>query len=144
MQSQHIDKAIDSWLQFGAVAAFMLLFLYGVIVLFKMYVKSRDGHEASNIKLAEEQSKRDGEWERKMVDVRAEYERKHREIADQYAKEVRELYEDSRNHEDTLRKEYADMLSGMAGDYTRSSAEIVRVLDKFYDRFVSPRARRKD
>jgi len=142
--------------QYGAVGAFALLFLSGIIILFRMYIKTRDKNDDNNVKLSEDHTKKCGEWERKavdlhaeyerkMLDVRAEYERKHREIAEQTTKDIRELYEDNRKHEDELRKEHADLVNGIAGDYTRSLAEITRVLDKIHDRFIGPRARtRKD
>ena len=129
--------------QYGAVGMTAAIFLAGLIVLFRMYIKHRDGTDAKNVKLVEEHTKKEGEWEKKMVEVRAEFERQRREITEQFSKELRELYDDSRGHEDLVRKEYAAMLSGLSDDYTRSSGEIVRVLDKFYDRFVSPRARTK-
>lgn len=129
--------------QYGAVGTVALLFLSAVIILFRLYIKQRDGSEAKAVRLVEEHTKKEGEWEKKMVEARAEFERKHRETAEQFSKELRELYDDSRGHEDQVRKEYAAMMSGLSDDYTRSSGEIVRVLDKFYERFVSPRARTK-
>jgi hypothetical protein len=129
--------------QYGIAGTVALIFLSAVIVLFRMYIKHRDGAEAKSVELASEHAKKEGEWERRMVEVRVEFERKHRETVEQFSKELRELYEDSRGHEDQVRKEYAAMMSGLSDDYTRSSGEIVRVLDKFYDRFVSPRARTK-
>lgn len=136
-------QTTEGFAQYGIVGFIAALFLSGILVLFRMYIKHRDGSEAKAVKLVEEHTRKEGEWEKRMVEVRAEYERKHREAAEQFSKELRELYDDSRGHEDQVRKEYAAMMSGLSDDYTRSSGEIVRVLDKFYDRFVSPRARTK-
>jgi hypothetical protein len=136
-------QVTEGFLQYGIVGVVAVLFLGAILVLFRMYIKHRDGSEAKAVKLVEEHTKARGEWEKKMVEVRAEFERKHREALEQFSKELRELYEDSRGHEDQVRKECAAMMSGLSDDYTRSSGEIVRVLDKFYDRFVSPRARTK-
>lgn len=129
--------------QYGIAGTVAAIFLAAVIILFRLYIKHRDSAEEKAVLLVEEHTKKEGEWEKRMVEARAEFERKHRETVEQFSRELRELYEDSRGHEDQVRKEYAAMMAGLSDDYTRSSGEIVRVLDKFYDRFVSPRARTK-
>ena len=138
----HDPIQFEFWQQYGPVGVVACLFLIGIISLFRLYVKRIDLADATHRKLTEDGLKERGEYQRQMADMRAEYERKHREIADQYASELRKVHDESREHEDRVRKEFADMLGTIANDYTRSMGEITRVLDKIYDRFVGPRARR--
>lgn len=79
--------------------------------------------------------------EKKVVELRAEYELKFKELTQQHAKDLRQLYEDNRIHEDQARKEFAEIMDSVAAKAGESSQAIVAMLDKFYDRFVGPRAR---
>lgn len=133
--------APSQWSQHGITGVIAFIFLVGVIALFKMYVSRIDRADETHRKLNEEHIRERGEWTRQMAEMRADYEIKHRQVADQYAAELRKHYEDNREHEDAVRKAYSDNLNAIAGDYTQSLAQITRVLDKLYERFVGPRAR---
>jgi DNA anti-recombination protein RmuC len=137
-----ITQSPELWQQYGIIGVVAGIFLMGVVSLFRLYVKRIDLADATHRKMTEEHLKERVDWTRQLADVRAEYERKHRENAEQYAAELRQCYEDSRNHEDSIRKEFGEMLNTMENDQSKSMADIARVLDKLYERFVGPRARR--
>lgn len=73
--------------------------------------------------------------------LRADFEAENRELAEQYAQDVRALYDDNRAHEDAARKEFAEIMEKIDAKAGESSKAIVTMLDKFYERFVGPRAR---
>jgi hypothetical protein len=80
-------------------------------------------------------------WNLERERLRADYEAKNRELAEKYAKDLRASYEDNREHEDGVRKEFAEMMEVIATKAGESSQAIVTMLDKFYDRFIGPRRR---
>jgi F0F1-type ATP synthase membrane subunit b/b' len=137
-----VTQSPEFWQQYGPIGVVALIFLLGLISLFRLYVKRIDRADDTHRKMTEEHLKERADWQRLQADMRADYERKHRENADQYAAELRKVYEESRTHEDSVRKEFSDMLNSMASDQTRSMGDIARVLDKIYERFVGPRARK--
>lgn len=119
-----------------------------VAFLFRMMMKrdtSKDKRLAQGEQnLAEERKAiavRDQQWETRMEKLRADYEMKNRELAEKYAEDLKSLYDDNRVHEDAARKEFADILENVSAKAGESSQAIVNMLDKFYERFVGPRAR---
>lgn len=137
-----ITQSPELWQQYGPIGIVAGIFLVGVVSLFRLYVKRIDRADDTHRKTTEDHLKERADWIRQQAEMRAEYERKHRENAEQYAADLRQCYDDSRTHEDSIRKEFGDMLNTMENDQSKSMADIARVLDKLYERFVGPRARR--
>lgn len=143
MSTMHeVTQSPEFWQQYGPIGIVAMIFLVGIISLFRLYVRRIDRFDETHRKTTEDHLKERADQQRLLADTRAEYERKHREIAEQYATEIRKIYEDSRSHEDLVRKQFSDMLTSLASDQTRSMGEIARVMDKIYERFVGPRARK--
>lgn len=143
MSTMHeVTQSPEFWQQYGPIGVVALIFLLGIVSLFRLYVKRIDRADDTHRKLTEESLKERADQQRILADTRAEYERKHREIAEQYAAEIRKVYEESRAHEDAVRKQFSDMLTTLASDQARSMGDIARVMDKIYERFVGPRARK--
>jgi hypothetical protein len=70
--------------------------------------------------------------ERFQVELRAEYETKYHEVH-------KTLYEDAREHEDQARREYAENIEAVSQNVQAASDKVTQVLDKIYDRYISPR-----
>ena len=74
-------------------------------------------------------------------ELRAEYETKHREVVERHADMIKALYEDSREHENLMRREYASNMEVVAEKARQAQEKVGEVLDKIYNRFVGTRRR---
>lgn len=85
------------------------------------------------------------EWataqERFEARLRGEFEGKHRTVVEDYAKQVSQVIEASRQREDAIRREYTENMELIAGKAESGQSKVALVLEKFYDRYVSPRPR---
>ncbi|HWW61203.1 MAG TPA: hypothetical protein VN181_07540 [Thermoanaerobaculia bacterium] len=77
------------------------------------------------------------------VRLRLEFETKHRAAVEDCAKRVADAVQASRDREDSIRREYAENMTLVAERAEASSAKLATVMEKFYDRYVSPRSRMK-
>lgn len=114
--------------------------LAGVIAyLFRFYTGRMEAKDAILSKEREERAKERENWvvertrhERFQVELRAEYEAKYRETH-------KTLHEDAREHEDRARREYAENIEAVSQNVQAASDKVTQVLDKIYDRYISPR-----
>jgi hypothetical protein len=131
---QTSSTATSTVLQYGILGVVALAFAWAIIHLFKTM---RADHAAAK---ADEKAmeKERGQWAVEREGLRTEYERKHRELVEQYAESVREERNANREHEDLVRKEFADLMDRVAVESGKSSQALVNMMQKFYDRFVGP------
>lgn len=73
------------------------------------------------------------------VRLRLEFEGKHRMVLEDYAKRLAEAIDGAREREDAIRREFTTNMELIAGKAESSQAKLALVLDKFYERYVSPR-----
>ena len=114
--------------------------LAGVIAyLFRFYTGRMEAKDATLAKEREERAKERENWviertrhERFQVELRAEYEAKYHEMH-------KTLYEDAREHEDKARREYTENIEAVSQNVQAASDKVTQVLDKIYDRYISPR-----
>jgi hypothetical protein len=117
-----------------------------IAYLFKFYSGRMEAKDlalaAKDLLLAKEREERAKEresWvvertrhERFQVELRAEYETK-------YHGTLKTLYDDAREHETTMRREYAENVELVAQNLAAAGDKVGRALDKIYDTFVAPR-----
>jgi len=138
----------QAW-QYGVLGIVALVFGYAIIHLFR----ALRADQAANRAADKERERERAEWaiERKQRELaegarneqlRAEYERKHRELAEGFTQALREERDANREHEDGVRREFAELMETISAEAAKSSAAIVEVMSKFYDRLVGPRSRR--
>jgi putative protein kinase ArgK-like GTPase of G3E family len=125
--------------QYGVLGIVALVFGYAIIHLFRtIRADQKTGREAD---VAREKER--GEWATAREALRAEYERKHRDVVESFAQALREERNNNREHEDAVRREFAELMERISTEAARSSDATVAVLSKFYDRFVGPERGRK-
>ena len=131
---QTSSAATSTAFQYGVLGVVALAFAWAIIYLFKTM---RADHAVSK---ADEKAmeKERGQWAIEREAMRTEYERKHRELVDRHATAAREERAANRTHEESVRKEFADLMERVAAESGRSSQALVDMMQKFYDRFVGP------
>ena len=112
-----------------------------VAFLFKYYAKRQADSELLYRRREEEIFQERLTWTREREAIRTEFEMKHRTMLEGQVKMMAELHEESREHENTARREFAENMELVASKASEASEKIAAVLDKFYDRFVGPRRR---
>lgn len=124
--------------------------LAGVVAyLFKHYSSKQDESQKGRLSQEQDFARERITWatERQKIDtaqeafeikLRLEYETKHRALSDQYMQMMREIGESSREHEDAVRKEFAEIMETVASEATKGQEKIALVMDKFYNKYVSP------
>lgn len=128
------QQATSTAVQYGVLGVVALAFAFAIIRLFMMM---RADHAAAkaDAKAMEEERK---QWAVEREALRTEYERKHRELVERYAATAREERDSNREHEDLVRKEFADLMEQVATESGKASQALVDMMQKFYDRFVGP------
>lgn len=138
--------------QYGILGVVSMLFLWAIVALYNRGEKrqaafegDRKGWDVERTKMLADQiterMKLTAELEKLRSDLRAEYEEKHRELVEGFTREMRAERDQNRAHEDEVRKEFAELMEDVAEKISTGTAGIATVLEKFYVRFVSPRAR---
>lgn len=132
--------------QYGILGVIAFVFAGVIVYLFKRYERREKRLDAERALIVKERAewqavtaKERADWQAERVEIRAEYEMKHRIIIEQSAKELREDRDAAREHEDLMRREYAELMENVAAEAAKSSAATTAVLDKLYERFVGPR-----
>lgn len=127
----------QAW-QYGVLGVVAVVFGYAIIHLFRAL--RADQREARAEVAARERER--AEWMVEREALRHEYERKHRELASDFADSLRQERDNSRDHEDAVRKEFSDLMERISSESAQSADATVAILSKFYDRFVErPRKR---
>ncbi len=128
------QQATSTALQYGVLGIVALAFAFAIIQLFKTMRTDHAAAKTDVKEMAEERTK----WALEREALRTEYERKHRELVESFAEAVREERDTNRAHEDLVRKEFADLMERVAEEGGKASQALVDMMQKFYDRFVSP------
>jgi hypothetical protein len=134
MDQQTSSSATSTALQYGVLGVVALAFAWAIIYLFKT-MRADNASAKADAKAMEVER---GEWAVAREVMRTEYERKHRELVESYADVLREERDTNREHEDLVRKEFADLMDRVALEGGKSSQALVNMMQKFYDRFVGP------
>ncbi len=112
-----------------AVLVVAVVTLAGVIVyLFRYYSAKADQHAAERLLWAKEREA----WAVEREKTRTEFERQHREV-------LHKLYDEARQFEATSRREYAQHMEAVEQNAAAANERIGKVLEKIYERFISPR-----
>jgi hypothetical protein len=108
-----------------------------IVILWRYYALELKTLNAERLKerelWAEERERWVGERER----IRAEYDKR-------YILELERLHKEGREHEATVRREYAENMEIVAAKAEESNGKVAAVLDKIYNRFIGPRRHQKD
>jgi hypothetical protein len=137
--------ASGAW-QYGVLGVVCFVFGFAIIYLFRHNVRRERRAELERKALIEERKDWDAEraslkaaHDLEIANLRTEFEKKHVDRLDNYTTELREDRDAAREHEDQIRVEYAQLMEGVSAEHTKASEALVKVLEKFYDRFVGPR-----
>jgi hypothetical protein len=103
--------------------------LAGVVAFLWRYYSKRDEEHSKERELWVTERQR---LERFQVELRAEYEAKYHET-------LKTLYDDAREHEATVRREYAENIEAVSQNAQMASDKVARVLDKIYETYIVPR-----
>lgn len=122
-------------LQYGPLGIATLVFGYAIVILFRRSDARDKRYEDAATKMAEERA----QWNVREVAIRAELDAKLREAAENYAKNLREIRDQSQQREDLVRREFSELMETVAQEATKSSTAVADVLNKVYDRIISPR-----
>lgn len=114
-----------------------------VAYLFKHHTTKQDEAAKERLAWALERQKFDTAREDYEAALRLEYETKHRVILEDHIKMMTALHDDAREHEDLVRREFAQLMETVAARAASSQDKVAQVLDKMYDRYVGPRSRAK-
>lgn len=130
-----IERASDSVLQYGAIGAIALMFALAIIFLYKQSLKREDRLDLEREAMVKERK----DWEMTEVKIRAECDQKLAAAAEKYANAIDQLNAKAQLREDTTRREFAEIMESVDEQASKSSAALVAMLEKFYNRFVGPR-----
>jgi septal ring factor EnvC (AmiA/AmiB activator) len=89
--------------------------------------------------MAAERARTAFDIELKESEIRVEYEKRFREVIERYDQAARRDSERHREHEDQVRKEFAEIMERVSAEASKSAAAMVQMLQKFYERMVGPR-----
>ncbi|MGH7176516.1 MAG: hypothetical protein ACREJC_03960 [Tepidisphaeraceae bacterium] len=144
----NVDSVTASAWQYGVLGVVALVFGYAILHLFRAIRADQASVRASDIAREKERSdwalereQMRNDWAIEREQLRADYERKYREVADGYTHALRAEHVENRQHEDLVRKEFAELMEQVSSEASKSSQALVEILQKFYDRFVGPKRR---
>lgn len=126
----------QQWWQYGVLGIAVLVFAFVIVFLFKRYEKRED-------KIAEERkemTKKEAAWELREEKIRSEYEEKMAAISEACAERVISVLEDSREHEDKVRREFFEELKHMSEAARLSNAALSDMLNKLSERVTTRRS----
>lgn len=101
-------------------------------VLWRYYTERLKETELQRRQHDLEQANERQTWAVERERIRTEYETRHLTT-------LQRLYNEAREHEATARREYAENMEIVASKQAEASDKITAVLDKIYDRYMSPR-----
>jgi len=138
----------NEWWQYGAIGVMAIIFLYGIIALWRRSEKRDEKMDAERARMIAERET----WvtqrtlfeqriEDAKLEMRAEFDEKHVAIVERYDELFRQEREANRGHEDAVRREFAEIVEAMATQATESASATLTVLNKLHDRVLGPRRR---
>jgi len=135
----------QAW-QYGVLGVIAFLFAAAIIYLFRRYEAREKRIEEASVGVATERAKWQmdhailrAEHDVRIAALRAEFEAKHRELVAGFTAALQKERDTSREHEDDVRKEFAELMENIAAEAARAAAATSQVLDKIYERFIGPR-----
>lgn len=137
MDPTTVKRAADSTLDYGVLGIIGVVFALAIVFLFRLFLKREDKRDAEHETMVKERAS----WELQEAKIRGECDAKIAAISDKYAQALREVHADAMKREDEIRRNFADMMDNVAAEASKSSAALVAMLQKFYDRFVGPTRR---
>jgi len=102
-------------------------------------IKANDQCAGERERWAAERSKLEERLEAIQTEIRGEYDAKHIRLLEAHAAQIQRINDDAREHEANVRREYAHNMDTVAAKSAEAIAKLGLVLEKFYDRYVSPR-----
>lgn len=125
----------------GALAAVVVTLASVVAYLFKRYERRDDKREKAIVDERAAMDRERASWAVERERLRADYEARNAELSETYATALRQEHKDARDHEDEVRADFAAIMERVEAEASQSSRALVDMLQKFYERFVGPRAR---
>jgi tRNA splicing ligase len=110
-----------------------------VAYLFKHFSTKEAESAKERMAWALERQKFDTQRDEYEIALRLEYEARHRVVLENHIKMMATSHEASRDHEDLVRREFAQLMETVSSKATEGSDKVAAVMDKFYDRFVGTR-----
>ncbi len=125
-----------------AILITALTALAGTVAYLFKHFSSREAEAVKErLAWAVERSKFDTAREEYEIALRLEYETKHRALLENHIKTMAVVHDAAREHEDLVRREFAQLMETVSAKASESSDKIAAVMDKFYERYVERRQR---
>jgi hypothetical protein len=128
------QHATSTAVQYGVLGIVALAFALAIIQLFKMMRADQAAAKAE----AKEMIKERDQWAVEREKLQINCEQKLRTAVEKYADALLQEREANREHEDLVRKEFAELMEKVAAESGRAAQATVDMMQKFYDRFVGP------
>jgi Asp-tRNA(Asn)/Glu-tRNA(Gln) amidotransferase A subunit family amidase len=125
--------APKAW-QYGVLGIVALGFAIAIVHLFRA-LRAEAARAEENGKAQERER---AAWTIKERQLEADYERRVREQIELHSEQLRAVFDASREREDQIRIEFAEIMERVEAEATKTSDRLVEMLQKFYDRFVGP------
>lgn len=125
-------KIDTSGMPWWLTALFVVIATLSTVVVFLF--KRSDRRDKQIQRERDEMVKERTEWAKEREKIRAE-------AAEEYATQLETAHQAAREREDSIRREFIDVMERSAAEATRAASETTKVLDKIYDRFLGPRHR---
>ncbi len=129
----------DYALQWGVLGIAVLVF---ALVIRHLYARREEDHAAfaaERTKMFEASLRKDADHAAELARIRLDAEVKIREATERYADAVHADMQESRAREDSIRREFSDLMETIASKAAEASDATRQVLDKIYERFLGPR-----
>ena len=147
MEPSTARSATDIVLNYGIIGVVALVFGYVIIALYK----KNEARVEKSIELAKEMASERASFALREAALRAEaalrevalrkeLAEEREKLADEFAKDLRELRVQGHAREDQIRREYTELMETVSAEATKQAGAMANVMDKVYDRIISPRA----
>lgn len=124
-------------LEYGILGVVCLIFAYVIVFLYKRNERIRDTADAKS----KEEDKLIGTerltWALERERWSVEREKIRADLTEKFARDLREAIAHSRENENSIRREYAEMIEAMAAEQKRASDSLVDMLRKFHERALA-------
>jgi len=128
------QQATSTAVQYGVLGIVALAFALAIIQLFKTMRADQAAAKAE----AKETAKERDQWAIEREKLQINCEQRLRVAVEKYSEALVQEREANREHEDLVRKEFAELMEKVAGESGRAAQATVDMMQKFYDRFVGP------
>lgn len=132
-------SVIDQAWQYGVLGIAALVLAVVIIKLYARLNQKDDAFAAERKAIQDERIKQDAAHELEIEKLRGDYEARLRANAEDHTEAIRAEMKQSRDREDMIRREFADLMETIATKAAEASDATRQVLDKIYERFLGPR-----